>query len=96
MTAPELTAIVQALTKAIAADEAATVRALPVAGTEQTLCLYSRVGTGRLLGRDGMTFKSLCRVVSAASWRTGFTFRLILNDPLTNGDSANSGNRTGP
>jgi predicted RNA-binding protein YlqC (UPF0109 family) len=82
----DLRNIVLHLTQAITDDPAATVTALPIAGTEQTLCLYSKTGTGRLLGRHGETFKALCRVISAASWSTGLNFRLVLTDPKTKGE----------
>jgi hypothetical protein len=36
---------------------------------------------GRLLGRNGETFRALQRVVSAAAWRTGYVFRLVISEP---------------
>ena len=81
MTSQELVNAVGLLTRAISGDAGATVRALPAAGGEQTLVLDARGGTGRLLGKGGGTFRALRRVVSAAAWRTGVAFRLVISDP---------------
>lgn len=81
MTAQQLVDTVRSLTRAISGDERATVRALPAAGGEQTLVLDAANGTGRLLGKGGETFRALRRVVSAAAWRTGISFRLVISDP---------------
>ena len=85
MTSDQLIRMVKILTRAISGDEMATVSPLPVAGNEQTLVLASPNGIGRLLGRGGKTFEALRRVVNAASWRTGRSFRLALSDPRTAG-----------
>jgi predicted RNA-binding protein YlqC (UPF0109 family) len=77
----KLISLVGLLTAAISGDANAYVRALPVAGNEQTLVLSTPNGTGRLLGRQGETFRALQKVVSAAAWRTGFSFRLVISDP---------------
>ena len=81
MNAETLIRIVDALTRAISGDGDATVRSLPLAGTEQTLVLSTANGTGRLLGKGGETFRALQRVISAAAWRTGIAIRLVINDP---------------
>ena len=81
MTPDQLIDTVEQLTRAISGDSAARVLSLPVAGTELTLILEAPNGIGRLLGKGGDTFRALRRVVSAAAWRTGFSFRLVINDP---------------
>lgn len=81
MTAEILIAIVEALTRAVSGDERATCIPLPTAGSEQTLVLSAPRSTGRLLGKGGETFRSLQRVVNASAWRTGRTFRLVIDDP---------------
>lgn len=77
----KLISLVDLLTTAISGDANACVRALPMAGSELTLVLSTPNGTGRLLGRNGETFRALQRVVSAAAWRTGYSFRLVISDP---------------
>ncbi len=81
MSPAELIELVSLLTRVISGDANATVTPLPVAGNEQTLLLSTPEGTGRLLGRNGDTFHALQRVVSAAAWRTGLSFRLVISDP---------------
>lgn len=77
----KLISLVDLLTAAISGDRNACVRPLPMAGNELTLVLSTPNGTGRLLGRQGETFRALQRVVSAAAWRTGYSFRLVICDP---------------
>lgn len=76
-----LITIVAELTRAITGDVSVELQVLPLAGSEQTLVLSTPNGTGRLLGRNGETFRALQRVVSAAAWRTGYSFRLVISDP---------------
>lgn len=73
------------LTRAISADSSATVWSLPRVGGEQTLILSAPNGTGRLLGKGGETFRALQRVASALAWRTGISFRLVIDDPRAAG-----------
>ncbi len=81
LTPEQLIRTVELLTRAISGDEEAAVRQLPAAGGEQTLVLSAPTEIGRILGKGGRTLQALRRVVSAASWRTGFSFRLVINDP---------------
>jgi len=83
MKANELISTIEFLTRAISGDEESSVQALPQAGGEQTLVLTAPEGMGRLLGKGGETFKALRRVINAASWRTGISFRLVISDPRT-------------
>jgi len=81
MNSDQLISIIEFLTKAISGDDSATVQSLPQVGREQTLVLAAPGGIGRLLGKGGGTFKALCRVAGAASWSTGVSVRLVINDP---------------
>ena len=81
MTPDQLIGTVKLLTCAISGDACSSVQPLPAAGGEQTLVLSAPNGTGRLLGRNGATFRALQRVASAMAWRTGTSFRLVISDP---------------
>ncbi len=86
----DLTNAVAVFVRLISGDSEASTRTVPV-GNELMLIVSAPNQTGRLLGRDGETLKALKKIVSAASWRVGRTFRIVLNDSRISGDSESDG-----
>ena len=69
------------LGRTISADPDFKSEVRPVAGNRQTIVFTCTNGVGRLIGKGGQTFQALRQVISAAAWRTGLAFELLLNKP---------------
>jgi hypothetical protein len=79
----DIPTVVALLLRAITNDSDSKVTTLPEAGGQTTLVLSAPAscGTGRLLGKNGETFRSLERVLTATGYACGTQWRLVVDDP---------------